>query len=150
MLYFIAGLTYQTSALFAVMPLAAVLLVRGVTRGLRDTKWIVAHLGALFGSLFAGFLLMNVAFTEGVVAEAARMQFEPHPFIKLLWFARNPLPNSIALFALRDSSATPAWFWLVARGRDRCGAARLRLRHGGRAATVALAVCGVVAAVRRA
>ena len=86
-LYFIAGLTYQTSALFAVMPLAAVLLVRGVAREPSDTKWIIAHLGALFGSLFAGFLLMNVAFTEGVVAEAARMQFEPHPLIKLLWFA---------------------------------------------------------------
>ena len=41
------------------------------------------------------------------------MQIEPHPFIKLLWFLRNPLPNSIALFALRDSYATPLWFWVV-------------------------------------
>jgi hypothetical protein len=56
---------------------------------------------------------MNLVFTEGVVQEAARMQLEPHPFIKLLWFARNPLPNSIALFALRDSYGTPVWFWLV-------------------------------------
>jgi hypothetical protein len=112
-LYFGAGLTYQTSALFAVMPLAAVLLLRDEHRGLSDTKWIVVHVGALFGSLVAGFLLMNLVFTEGVVPEAARMQIEPHPFIKLLWFLRNPLPNSIALFALRDSYATPAWFWLV-------------------------------------
>jgi hypothetical protein len=112
-LYWVAGLTYQTSALFAVMPLAAGLLLREAPAGRSDTKWVAAHLAALFGSLFAGFLLMNLVFTEGVVQEAARMQLEPHPFIKLLWFLRNPLPNSIALFALRDSYATPVWFWLV-------------------------------------
>ena len=64
-----------------------------------------AHIGALFAGLFAGFLFMSVVFTEGVVpGQAARMQIEPHPLIKLLWFLRNPLPNSFALFALRDRS----------------------------------------------
>ena len=52
-------------------------------------------------------------FTEGVVPEAARMQIEPHPFIKLLWFFRNPLPNSVALFPLRDRFETPISFWIV-------------------------------------
>jgi hypothetical protein len=112
-LYFVAGLTYQTSALIAVMPLAAVLLVRAGTGARADTRWVVAHLGALFGSLATGFLLMNLVFIEGVVPEAARMHLEPDPFIKLLWFLRNPVPNSLALFALRDTYATPAWFWLV-------------------------------------
>jgi hypothetical protein len=56
---------------------------------------------------------MNVFFSEGVVPEMARMQIEPHPFIKLLWFARNPLPNSVALFALRDAYATPPRFWII-------------------------------------
>jgi hypothetical protein len=112
-LYFVAGLTYQTSALFAVMPLAAVLLLRDGSAARSDVRWVGAHLCALFGSLAGGLLLMNLVFTEGVVTEAARMQIEPHPFIKLLWFARNPLPNSVALFALRDSYATPLWFWLV-------------------------------------
>jgi hypothetical protein len=44
------------------------------------------------------------------------MQIEPHPFIKLLWFGRNPLPNSFALFAIRDRFATPVSFWLVLGG----------------------------------
>ena len=102
-LYFVAGLTYQTSALFAVMPLAAVLLLRERQRRERATRSGSSRtLGALFGCLFAGFLLMTSCSREGVVPEAARMQIEPHPFIKLLWFLRNPLPNSIALFALRD------------------------------------------------
>lgn len=115
-LYVTAGLTYQTSALFVVMPFAAALLLREGTTVRADAKWTAAHLGLLFGSLAAGFLAMNVVFTEGVVQEAARMNIEPHPFIKLLWFARNPLPNSLGLFALRDSYATPVWFWFVVAG----------------------------------
>ena len=111
--YFVAGLTYQTSALFVVMPLAALLLLRESKLERDDGIWVVAHLGILFGSLVAGLLMMDVVFTEGVVNEAARMAIEPHPIIKLLWFLRNPLPNSVALFALRDSYATPLWFWFV-------------------------------------
>jgi hypothetical protein len=112
-LYFIAGLTYQTSALFAVVPIAAALLLRPETTARNDARWIIVHVGALFAALFAGFLIMNIVFSEGVVQEMARMRIEPHPFIKLLWFARNPLPNSIALFALRDALATPFRFWIV-------------------------------------
>jgi hypothetical protein len=113
LLYLVAGLTYQTSALFAIVPLAAVLLLREGTTERGDAQWIAAHIGTLFASLFAGFVLMSVVFTEGVVPEAARMQIEPHPFIKMLWFFRNPFPNSLALFPLRDRFATPAWFWVV-------------------------------------
>jgi hypothetical protein len=112
-LYVAAGLTYQTAVLFVVMPFVAVLLLREGTTFRADARWTVAHLGLVFGSLVAGFLAMNVVFAEGVVQEAARMNIEPHPFIKLLWFARNPVPNSLALFALRDSFATPVWFWFV-------------------------------------
>jgi hypothetical protein len=112
-LYVAAGLTYQTSVLFVVMPFVAVLLLREGTTFRADAGWAIAHLCLVFGSLVVGFLAMNVVFAEGVVQEAARMNLEPHPFIKLLWFARNPVPNSLALFALRDSFATPAWFWFV-------------------------------------
>lgn len=112
-LYFVAGLTYQTSALFAVVPLAAALLLREGTTARADAYWVVAHLGLLFVSLVLGYVAMTVLFTEGLAVEAARMHIEPHPVIKLLWFARNPLPNSVALFALRDALATPLWFWLV-------------------------------------
>ena len=112
-LYFVAGLTYQTSALFAVVPFAAALLLRPETSARNDARWIIVHIGTLFAALFAGFLVMNIFFSEGVVPEMARMRIEPHPFIKLLWFARNPLPNSVALFALRDAFATPVRFWIV-------------------------------------
>ncbi|MES2626710.1 MAG: glucosyltransferase domain-containing protein [Pseudomonadota bacterium] len=113
LLYFIAGLTYQTCALFAVMPLAAVLLMRKTTEIRDDAWWVTVHIGVLFVSLFSGWLLMNAMFTTGAVLEAERMHFESAPLSKLLWFAHNPLPNSLALFALRDDFATPVSFYLV-------------------------------------
>jgi hypothetical protein len=116
-LYFLAGLTYQTSALFVVVPLAAVLLRRPKGSPVGDVGWVVGHIGVLFASVIAGLGFMElVVFSGGAVREAARMQIEPHPFIKLLWFGRNPLPNSFALFAIRDRFATPVSFWLVLGG----------------------------------
>jgi len=112
-LYLVAALTYQTSALFAVMPLAAVLLTREVTSTRSDASWVAAHIGLLFVSLVLGYLATSFIFANGSGPEVARMNIEPHPFIKLLWFARNPLPNSVALFALRDAIATPLRFWIV-------------------------------------
>lgn len=112
-LYLLAGLTYQTSALFAVPLLAAALLVREQGSARRDARWLAAHIGTLFMSLVAGYLALNVIFAEGVVSEAERMRLEPDPFLKLLWFARQPLPNALGLFALRDRLAEYASFWIA-------------------------------------
>jgi hypothetical protein len=131
LLYFIAGLTYQTSAMFVFVPLAAVLLVRPSAARVGDAAYVVAHVGVLFASLIAGLGIMELAvFSGGAVREAARMQLEPHPLIKLLWFARNPLPNSFALFAIRDRFATPPSFWLALGGV--VAVAALGLLYGAR------------------
>jgi hypothetical protein len=53
---------------------------------------------------------------EGAVPEATRTALEPDIWLKFLWFLRNPVPNSIGLFALRDGFATPLWFWFVVAG----------------------------------
>jgi hypothetical protein len=113
LLYFIAGLTYQTSALFAIVPLAALLLVREDERRFGHARWVATHIGILFLSLVAGLVVMDIVFATGLVPAAARMRIEPHPFLKLLWFVRNPLPNALALFELRDRFATQPWFWVV-------------------------------------
>jgi hypothetical protein len=113
-LYLLAALTYQSNALFAVVPLAAVLLLRRSDEKLGDVRWAGVHLATLFASLVTAFLLMQITFTEGVVTEAARMQLEPDPLLKLWWFVRQPLVNSLALFELRDRFDTSAWFWVVA------------------------------------
>jgi hypothetical protein len=112
--YFLAALTYQSNALFAIVPLAAVLLLRGEHERLSHGRWAALHLVTLFASLVAAFLLMQVFFTEGVVAEAKRMALEPDPLLKLWWFVCQPLVNSLALFELRDRFDTSPWFWVVA------------------------------------
>ena len=128
--YFLAGLTYQSNALFAIVPLAALLLVRDDGDKPSHVRWVGVHLATLFGSLLAAFLLIQFFFDEGVVTEATRMKLEPEPFTKLLWFVRQPLVNSLALFDLRDRFHTPASFWLVAA----CFGALLALgyRYGAR------------------
>ena len=112
--YFLSGLTYQSSALFATVPLAAVLLLRDDRERLSHFRWVALHIGTLLASLFAAFLLTQLLFDEGVVTQAARMRLEPEPFTKLLWFVRQPLVNSLALFELRDRFNTTAFFWLIA------------------------------------
>jgi hypothetical protein len=116
-LYFAAGLIYQSNALFAVVPLAAALLLRRGGGVLTHLRWGFTHLAILFVSLAAGFLLMALVFKEGVVAESARMSFETNIGAKLLWFVREALANALALFALRDRYNTGAWlFWSAAVG----------------------------------
>ena len=112
--YFLAALTYQSNALFAIVPLAAVLLLRDENARPSHLRWVGIHLATLVASLAAAFLLTQFIFDEGVVTEAARMRLEPEPFTKLLWFVRQPLVNSLALFELRDRFHTPMFFWVVA------------------------------------
>jgi hypothetical protein len=115
-LYVLAGVTYQTSALFVVVPLAAVLLLRERATIRDDAWWVVAHIGLLFVCLVVGFAASRMLMIEGAVPEATRTTLEPDIWLKFLWFLRNPVPNSIGLFALRDGVATPLWFWLVVAG----------------------------------
>jgi hypothetical protein len=115
-LYVLAGVTYQTSALFVVVPLAAVLLLRQRATLRDDAWWVAAHIGLLFVCLVAGFVASRMLMIEGAVPEATRTTLEPDIWLKFLWFLRNPVPNSIGLFALRDAVATPPWFWFVVAG----------------------------------
>ncbi|HEX6998269.1 MAG TPA: glucosyltransferase domain-containing protein [Gammaproteobacteria bacterium] len=109
--YALAALTYQSNALFAVALLAGVLLVRRGSLA-ADARWAAAHLGTLFGGLFAAFVVMEALFAAGVYEESSRIRFETHPLRKLGWFFEQPLANALALFSLRDTFGTGAvWFW---------------------------------------
>jgi hypothetical protein len=128
-LYFLAALTYQSNALFVLVPIAALLLVRGENERLGHVRWTAAHLAILVSSLAAAYLF----FTEGVAPAASRMQLEPDLLLKLWWFVRQPLVNSLALFELRDRFDTSPWFWVVAAS---VGAiVTLGLRFGARDAS---------------
>ena len=114
--YLIAGLTYQSSALFAVVPLAAMLLTRRADARPTVKTWTTVHLGILAGCLAADFLLMHALFALGVFEASDRLQIETDPLGKLLWFASQPLPNALGLYALRDSFATDPFFWVTGLG----------------------------------
>lgn len=111
--YFAAGLTYQTSAMFAVGVLAAALLVRRSSSLADDLRWAGLHVTTLFLSLVAGVALMSGVFAAGLVPEAARMHLEPERFAKLVWFVTQPVPNALTLFAVRDRLTEYAGFWIV-------------------------------------
>ncbi len=102
MIYALAALIYQSNALFAVVPIAAVLLVRSGREPASDLRWSAIHISALLAGLLASYLFIRLLFSNGVFHESVRMQLETNPFTKLAWFLWQPLPNALALYALRD------------------------------------------------
>ena len=112
MIYGLAGLIYQPDALFALVPMAAVLFVRSGREPYLDLRWFATHLAALLTGLLGSFFLVKTLFSNGVFHESARMHFETNPFTKLAWFLWEPLPNALALYSLRDNFNTGAVvFW---------------------------------------
>jgi hypothetical protein len=115
MIYCLSALIYQSNALFAVVPIAAVFLVRSGRDRLSDAKWLTIHLLTLVAGLALSYLLVRMLFNTGIFHASVRMQFETNPFTKLVWFFWEPLPNALALFALRDDFSTgAAIFWPAA------------------------------------
>jgi hypothetical protein len=114
LIYVLAGLIYQSDAMFAVVPITAVLLVRTGREPMTDTRWVSIHLATLLIGMLVGFLLVKLLFSSGVFVESARLKFEANPFTKLGWFLWNPVPNALALFVLRDDFHTgEVFFWLA-------------------------------------
>jgi hypothetical protein len=112
MIYALAALIYQSDALFAVVPIAAVLLVRTGREPMSDFKWLSHHVGALVAGLGASYFMVKALFANGVFHESVRMQLETNPLTKIGWFFAYPLPNALGLFALRDDNNTGAFvFW---------------------------------------
>lgn len=124
MIYALATLIYQSNAVFAIVLIAAVLLVRTGREPMTDPKWLGYHLGALVVGVAVGHFLVQALFSNGVFHESARMQLETNPVTKLGWFFWQPLPNALALFALRDDFGHGAViFWsAVALGATLVGA----------------------------
>jgi hypothetical protein len=116
MIYALAAMIYQSNALFAIVPIAAVLLVRSGREPATDLRWGLIHISMLLAGLLTSFLLVKLLFSSGIFHESARMQLDTNPFTKLIWFVWQPLPNAVALYALRDDFDTTALvvFWVAA------------------------------------
>lgn len=136
-IYALATLIYQSNALFAVVPIAAVLLVRTGREPMSDGKWLAYHLSALIAGLAISYFLMQGLFGSGVFRESVRLQLEHNPFTKLVWFFEYPVANALALYALRDDFGTGAWiFWASAVMITALIAAGVRLSLRGATAQI--------------
>jgi len=69
---------------------------------------------SLLLTTLAAALVVTWVAAQGRPASIPR--FEPDPLVKLVWFVRQPLVNSLALFELRDRFNTNAAFWVAAGG----------------------------------
>jgi hypothetical protein len=115
LIYCLAGLIYQSNAFFAIVPIAAVLLVRTGREPLTDMRWSLIHLAAMLVGITISYLLVQMMFSNGVFHESVRMKLETNPVTKVGWFFWQPLPNALALYALRDTFNVGAWlFWPAA------------------------------------
>lgn len=114
LIYGLAALIYQSNALFAVVPLAAVLLVRAPRGIVGDLRWLLIHLSALMVGLVGAWLLINGLFASDIFQVSARMQMESNPLAKLGWFFSGPLPNALALFLLNDDFKSGAILYWAA------------------------------------
>jgi len=104
LIYALATLIYQSNALFALVPIVAILLVRDGREPATDRRWTIIHLAVLFAGMLAAFLLVKFLFSTGIFHPAERFRFETNPFTKLVWFFWEPLPNALGLYFLRDDN----------------------------------------------
>lgn len=102
MIYAAASLIAPANVLFALVPLAGVLLARTGRETLGDLPWVLIHLGVLVAGLIGGWAAVQALLSNREFFEAGRLALETNPFTKLAWFLSNPLPNALALFALND------------------------------------------------
>ena len=108
-------LTYQSNAMFYVVPMAAGWLTLGDRPWRERWRWLVSH-GVLVGLVLAvAFLLIKALFAEGVFRASPRILVETAWLNKLGWFLREPLDNALAFFVVEDAwLRTAPWFNLAA------------------------------------
>lgn len=117
MIYALATLVIPANVFFAIVPITAVLLVRSGREPLSEAKWLGFHLGALLAGVAASFLLLKTLTSSGAFTEVNGFQWETNPITKLGWFLIQPLPDALALFALRETAGIGAViFWSAALG----------------------------------
>jgi hypothetical protein len=130
----LCALTYQPSALFYVVPLAAALIAQR-QRGLKETlRWAFTHVGFVIAALTVAYCTMTVLYSSGVFVKSGRIAFEHHWGGKIAWFLTEALPNALSLFVLNDDNHRDHWLYLGCAGAVGliliAGARAEWLRHG--------------------
>ena len=111
----LAGLTYQSNALFYVVFLAAGLAAQRAWPIRKRIIWIGGHLAMVGAGLVGAFLAAKGLFAVGVFAQSDRIAFDPDIIGKIGWFVRGPLGNALSLLIINDDDGRTFWWhWLAA------------------------------------
>ncbi|PTY07231.1 hypothetical protein DB347_07950 [Opitutaceae bacterium EW11] len=98
----VSALTYQSNGLFFLVLWGAVFLSK-LEKPIAELRgWTVHHAGMLSTSFLAAYGFMLAAYHLGWFWESDRVAFEPDLVGKWVWFARDVLPNALALLAIDD------------------------------------------------
>ncbi|HVU17240.1 MAG TPA: glucosyltransferase domain-containing protein [Candidatus Didemnitutus sp.] len=117
-IYMMSLFIYQSNAMFAIVPIAAAVMPKAGRRTKKELiRWLIMHLAVIIVAMILNYLLLKVIYADGTFKEDPnRMQLETNPFTKLLWFLWHPVPNALALFAIRDDffNILAMFYWLSA------------------------------------
>lgn len=146
----VGALFYQPHVLLYAVPVAAGLVARRREPVAVRARWLVPHLVTLAGGLGLAFAVVSGLFVSGVVEPSQLWSFDADPWVKLRWFADQPLHNALAMIVLRDDTRGPSpAYWAMAAGVSAAILIALlgELRRRGLRAAGFLALCVVGLAV---
>jgi hypothetical protein len=93
---------YQPVSLFYLVFVAVKVVRRGQWAERASRTRLFQHLLLLGASLLIAYILIRVSFATGLLPMSKRIAFDLDPAGKLVWFARNVVPNALALLVLND------------------------------------------------
>ncbi len=108
-IYALSAMIRPELAFFALVPLGAILLfkVKKSASAQNPKTWLMLHVVVVVTGFIAGRLLEHWASGDPLMSLAGTKA-------AVTWFFRDAVPNSLALWALRDDFHTGEWyFWIV-------------------------------------
>jgi len=109
-----SGWVYQSNSFFYLVFVAVVVVRRGVWSRESSRLRLVQHLLLLVGALLMAYALIRLLFALDLLPMSKRIAFETDLPGKLVWFARNSLPNALALLVLNDFQGRTAPYYQIA------------------------------------
>ncbi|MFT3870871.1 MAG: hypothetical protein QM715_20655 [Nibricoccus sp.] len=105
---------YQPNGLFYLVFVAVKVVRRGEVLQPAPRYRLIQHLFLLGAGMLTAYALIRGAFALEWLPMSKRVAFEHDPLGKLLWFAKNSLPNGLALLVLNDfQGRTQPWYGLA-------------------------------------
>ena len=105
---------FQPNGLFYLVFVAVGVVRRGEWSRQTSRLRLIQHMLLLGGSLLLAYAFIRLFFAIGWLPMSKRIAFEPDIPGKLVWFARNALPNALALLVLNDFQGRTTPYYQIA------------------------------------